>query len=138
VERVNGTKWIAAFALLLAFGGSSFATTCVWGKKFKTRKVCGIVRDMSGAELPGATIQIEKADTQAVVAESPSHTDGSFAVANVADGDYVIRVKSNGFWDATQNFRLDRPLKGTRCSHPIRVVMKPAGSCSYVENAWKK
>ena len=132
------TQAIALLAGLFAFTSSSFATTCVWGKKFKTRKVCGIVRDVSGAEIPDATVRVEKVETGEVIAKSQSSANGSFALADVASGDYVIRVKFNGFWDASQNFRLDGPVKGTGCSHPIRVVMKPAGSCSYVENAWKK
>jgi hypothetical protein len=125
-------------AFSFAFTASSLATTCVWGKKFKTHNVCGIVRDVRGAEIPDAIIQIEKPETGAVIAESRSHKDGSFALPDVDSGDYIIRVKFNGFWDASQNFRLDHSVKGTQCSHPIRVVMKPAGSCSYVENAWQK
>jgi hypothetical protein len=129
---------IALLAIPFAFAIPLFATDCVWGKKFKTREICGIVRDMSGAKIPDATIQIERPETQETVAESRSHPNGSFVLTGVSSGDYVIRVKLSGFWDASQNFRLVRPVKEERCSHPIRVVMKPAGSCSYIENAWKK
>jgi hypothetical protein len=138
VEGVKQMQTIALLTVLFALAASSSATSCIWGKKFKTRKICGIVRDMGGAKVPDATIQIERPETQEAIAESRSQADGSFALTGVSSGDYVIRVKFNGFWDASQSFQLDRPVKGERCSHPIRVVMKPAGSCSYVENAWKK
>lgn len=131
-------RTITLLTVLLALTGASFATSCVWGRKFKTRRICGIVRDAAGAEIPDATIRIERPGTEEVMAESRSHADGSFNLLEVVSGDYVIRVRFNGFWDASQNFQLDRPAKSTQCSHPIRVLMKPAGQCSYVENAWKK
>jgi hypothetical protein len=135
---VTRTQTIALLAALFAITTSSFATTCIWGSKFKTRKVCGVVRDSEGVEIPDASIQIEKPDTQAVIAKTKSHADGSFVLPDVTGGYYVLRVKLKGFWDASQNFRLQHPSKARGCSHPIRIVMKPAGFCSSVENAWKE
>jgi hypothetical protein len=117
---------------------SSFATSCVWGKKFKIRQVCGQVKDAYGAEIPDATVQLMRKGQAEIVAEAHTAADGMFALRGLESGDYEIRIKNAGFWDASQDFQLIRPAKGTVCSHPIRVVMKPAGSCSYVENAWKK
>jgi len=80
---------------------------------------------------------LKKLGTTEVVAESQTTPDGDFSLPNVASGDYEIRITVAGFWDASQDFRMVRPSKSGACSHPIRVVMKPAGDCSYVENAWK-
>jgi hypothetical protein len=133
-----GQQKLAFFIILVLLTGSSFATSCVWGKKFKIRQVCGQVRDAYGAEIPDATVQLSRQGQEEVVKEAQTAADGTFSLPNIASGNYVIRIKSAIFWDASQDFQLTRPAKGARCSHPIRVVMKPAGSCSYVENAWKK
>ena len=125
-------------AVLIAFANSVSATTCVWGKKFKTHKVCGVVRDFDGVEMPDAMVRVEKPGTEDIIAESKTTADGTFALPDLAAGDYVIRVKSRGFVDATQSFRLVRPHKSTACRVPIRVVMDVAGRCSGVENAFKQ
>ncbi len=133
-----GRQQVAFLIVFVLLTTSSFATSCVRGKKFKIRQVCGQVRDAYGAEIPDATVQLTRNGQAEIVAEDRTAADGRFALRGLASGDYEIRIKYAGFWDASQDFQLIRPAKGTRCSHPIRVVMKPAGSCSYVENAWKK
>src|SRR5437016_3461748 len=72
------------------------------------------------------------------VQEIPSDQEGRFAFSNVPDGQYELRVKSRGFWDAWQPFVVNQSHEERKCSRPIRVVMVPAGGCSYVKNAWKK
>jgi hypothetical protein len=134
---VKRGRTITILAVLFALSASSFATSCIWGKKFKTHKVCGIVRDVYGAEMPGATVRVERPETEEVVAESQTGGDGSFALEDLAAGDYVIRVKSRGFADASQSFRLVHPDKGEGCRIPVRVAMDVAGRCSGVDNAWK-
>ncbi len=130
-------RTITTLVLLFALSVSSFATSCVWGKKFKTHQVCGIVRDVYGAEMPGATVRVERPETEEVVAESQTGADGSFVLKSLAAGDYVIRVESRGFADASQSFRLVHPYEGQGCRTPVRVVMDVGGRCSGVENAWK-
>jgi hypothetical protein len=129
---------IVVLVAMVALTTMSFATSCVWGKKFKTRQVCGKVKDAYGAIIPNATVQVKKLGGTEVVAESKTTLDGVFALHEIAGGDYEIRIKAEGFWDASQSFRLSRPAKGQNCARPVRVVMKVAGSCSYVENAWRK
>ena len=131
-------RLVALLTLMCALVSCSFATTCIWGKAFKTRKVCGVVRDFVGAEIPNAIVQVEKPETQNIIAESKTNAEGSFDVKNLAAGGYVIRIKVQGFADASQSFRLARLDKGNKCRQPIRVVMDVAGRCSLVENAWKK
>jgi hypothetical protein len=129
---------IALLAVLFSFGASSFATSCVWGKKFKTHKVCGLVRDRYGAEMPDAKVSIERPRTEDVVGQTQTRHDGSFDLTEAAPGDYIIRVRYRGFVDATQVFRLAHPDKRQSCKQPIQVTMDVAGRCSAVENAWKK
>ena len=136
---MKGTRReLTVVVVIFALTGASLATECVWGKQFKVRQVCGKVKDWQGAEVPNATVQLKRRGQSESFAEVRTASDGSFAVAEVPGGDYEIRVKLSGFWDASQGFRVDHPKKSTACSQPIRVVMKVAGQCSYVENAWKK
>jgi len=130
--------YVALAIVFLLLTDSSFATSCVWGKKFKVRQVCGQVKDAYGAEIPNATVQLTRKGQAEIVGQAQTSADGMFELESIASGDYEIRIKYGGFWDASQDFRVVRPTRGEGCSQPIRVVMKPAGSCSYVENAWKK
>jgi len=133
---VKRGRTIALFLAVALLATNSPATSCGWGKKFKIPKVCGVVRDEYGAEIPDAIIQVKKLGSEEIVAESQTKVDGAFSLAGIAKGDYEIRVKVRGFWDASQSFRLTRAHKDESCPQPIRVVMKM--QCSYVENAWKK
>jgi len=133
-----GRQEVASLIVFVFLTSSLFATSCVWGKKFKIRQVCGQVKDAYGAEIPDATVQLKRKGQAEIVAESQTAANGTFVLRGIASGDYEIRIKYAGFWDASQDLQLTRPAKGTGCSHPIHVVMKPAGSCSYVENAWKQ
>ena len=139
MERVKHWRQHIAFLVaVVVVTTTSSATTCIAGKKFKIRQVCGQVRDGGGAEIPDAKVQVISQGQVRVVAEAQTTSDGTFALADIASGDYEIRITFPGFWDASRDFQLTRRARGTGCSHPIRVVMKPAGSCSYVENAWTK
>jgi hypothetical protein len=119
------------------FSISTFGTTCVAGKSFKVRQVCGHVRDFAGASIPGAIIQISPKGRADSISKTNTDSSGNFRFEGLPAGEYEMRVKFAGFWDASQNFELARPAAAAECKRPIRVVMKPAGGCSYVENAWK-
>ncbi len=128
-----------AFCLIILLTGSSAtATTCIAGKSFKVRQVCGQVKDFAGLAIPNATVQLRKNGDTDVRFALQTDNDGKFRFSNVADGDYELRVKFAGFWDAAQPFIVEKSRENDLCPKPIRVVMKPAGQCSYVENAWKK
>src|SRR5438105_3778179 len=113
-------------------------TTCVAGKSFKVRQVCGTVTDKPGAAISDAKIELVPKGHPEGVQEIPSDQEGGFAFSNVPDGQYELRVKFRGFWDAWQPFVVNRSHEERKCSRPIRVVMVTAGACSYVKNAWKK
>ena len=114
------------------------ATTCVAGQKFRVRQVCGTVTDKDGAVIPDAKIKITLKGHSQAATDLSSDQIGNFAVPSVTDGEYEIRVKYSGFWDAWQPFTVSGSRTGKECRKPIHVVMVPAGGCSYVENAWKK
>jgi hypothetical protein len=124
-------------AALLA-GSDAVATTCIAGKSFKVRQVCGQVKDFGGAAIPDASVELTKKGESRAIFTEQSDSDGKFHFRHVPDGDYELRVKYKIFWDVAQPFSVRRSRDENTCPHPIRVVMKVAGQCGYVENAWKK
>ena len=121
----------------------SFATSCVWGKSFRVRRVCGIVTDLTGAVIPNANVEIDTYDldtlkTKAKVSETTSDSEGRFSMEHVQAGKYIIRTKVAGFAEATQPFEVANPSsKASVCTKLIEIVLRPAGSCSGVKNAFK-
>jgi len=114
------------------------ATTCVAGKKFKVRQVCGTVTDKYGAVIPDAKIEIAPIHRPEAAKNVSSDQNGQFAFPDVRDDEYEMRVKYPAFWDAWQPFTVRGSRAYKECRKPIHVVMVPAGGCSYVENAWRK
>jgi hypothetical protein len=136
-RRITLLEFLMLIAIFL-LPHSLRATTCIVGKKFKTRQVCGVVKDFGGAVIPDATVELQKPGVPQAL-QVHTDTGRGFHFSTVADGEYVLRVKFSGFWDAAQPFVVERATKTEKnCTRPIRVVMKPAGQCSYVENAWKR
>jgi hypothetical protein len=115
-----------------------YATTCVAGRKFKVHELCGTVADKQGAVIPDAKVQVTPKGQPEEMKELSSDQEGRFAFQTIADGEYELRVKYSGFWDAWQPFVVSGSSSSRKCNRPIRIVMVPAGGCSYVENAWKK
>jgi hypothetical protein len=139
VEGVKGRRQhVALIVILVLLTAASPATECIIGTKFRVRHVCGEVRDAHGARIPNAAVQLRREGKADVVAEAKTASDGTFEVPDIATGDCEIHVKVMGFWDGVGLFHLSARASNTRCAHPIRVVMKVAGSCSYVENAFEK
>jgi hypothetical protein len=91
---------------LITFVAVSSATTCVWGKRFKTPKVCGVGRDLYGGELAGATVRAEKLQSKELSPGRRQNADGFFTLPGLAAGAYVIKVKSEGLVEASQRVRL--------------------------------
>jgi len=104
------------------------ATTCIAGKSFTVSQVCGIVTDEDGAVIPDATIHIGPKNHSEDAKEVSSDKDGRFTIPNVVAGEYQIRVKYSGFWDASQPFRVTGSRASGKCTKQIRIVMKPAGA----------
>ena len=65
-------------------------------------RVVGIVRDGSGAVLPGASVVLESRATGASI-ETTSQADGAFIFPQVRPGYYTIKVELSGFKPVTYN-----------------------------------
>ena len=65
-------------------------------------RVVGIVRDGSGAVMPGASVVLESRATGAVI-ETTSQADGAFIFPQVRPGYYTVKVELTGFKPVTYN-----------------------------------
>ena len=136
--RSTRTVCSAILATIAILASGARGTTCVWGKKFKVRQACGQVKDSAGAAIPSASVQVSRLGQPEKAIAVETDAEGKFQFSGISDGEYQMRVKFAGFWDASQPFVVTGAKANPVCTNPIRIVMKPAGQCSYVENAWKK
>src|SRR4051812_37858329 len=65
-------------------------------------RVVGVVRDGSGAVLPGANVVLESRATGAAI-DTISQADGAFIFPQVRPGYYTIKVELTGFKPVTYN-----------------------------------
>ena len=65
-------------------------------------RVVGVVRDGSGAVLPGASVVLESRATGASI-DTTSQADGAFIFPQVRPGYYTIKVELSGFKPVTYN-----------------------------------
>ncbi len=77
-----------ALLIILAIGQA--------GAQLSSAKLNGIVRDPTGAVVPGATIVLNNTDT-AVNRVTVSNQDGAYSIDNIAPGRYTIEAKAKGF-----------------------------------------
>jgi hypothetical protein len=82
---------------LLAF--SMVAVTIAWGQQQAT--LSGLVRDPTGAVIPGALVRVTKVDTQVVVSAETNST-GYYVVGNLIPGAYSMEVRKEGFKTAVR------------------------------------
>jgi hypothetical protein len=66
-----------------------------------TATLNGVVRDSSGAVLPQATVTLENTDT-GTLRESLTNDSGLYVFVSVPPGEYVLKVRKDGFSTATQ------------------------------------
>ncbi|MBV9503492.1 MAG: TonB-dependent receptor, partial [Acidobacteriia bacterium] len=79
----------------------SFLLGCVFASA-QTAQISGAVRDASGLAIPGATIKATQTATGAV-RTSNSGPDGSYVLANLPIGPYMLEVTKEGFSKYVQN-----------------------------------
>ena len=72
------------------------------GQTGTTARVTGTVTDPSGAVLPGATITIREADTNATRTITTAE-NGDYAVTQLTPGKYSLTVEKQGFGSYQQN-----------------------------------
>jgi hypothetical protein len=83
--------------ILLAF--LVMATPAAWSQQQAT--LSGVVRDPSGAVIPGATIRVTNVNTQ-VTSTAESNSTGYYVVGNLTPGAYTIEVQKEGFKTAVR------------------------------------
>src|SRR5690349_20668381 len=80
--------------------------------------ISGVVRDQTGAVLPGAAVEVLN-DSAAVVRTAVTDANGTFRIEPVPRGSYSVRVHFPGFRDTTVPLR----VTGTRPPTPLVVVL---------------
>ena len=68
-------------------------------------RVTGVVRDSSGAAVPGATVTVTNDQTGASQS-AVSGPDGTFSVTGLAPGDYTVEVQLRGFGTSKQKVKV--------------------------------
>lgn len=88
-------RLIRVLSLTLMAAGVSFAAAPAFAQSADGR-VAGVVRDSSGATVPGASITVTNDQTRASQS-AVSGPDGSYSVTGLAPGDYTVEVQLRGF-----------------------------------------
>jgi Carboxypeptidase regulatory-like domain len=89
--------WISVVAVILMVALPAYRAFA----QLPTGTILGVVRDSSGAALPGATVTIHNADTDRIQIVTTGE-DGSYRVPALPVGRYEVRVEHAGFKTVTQ------------------------------------
>jgi len=110
----------AVLALLMAFSLGAFA-------QLETGSISGVVKDSSGAVIPGAQLTITSAAT-AAVRTATSDNSGVYTVTSLEPGLYELKVSQKGFGDFKQKFAIS---PGVRSS--LDATLAAAGTETVIE-----
>ena len=92
--------------------------------------VVGVVRDSSGAFIPGATVTIVNRENN-LTRESTTNAEGAYSIINVLPGPYDVKVTLQGFRDVARNnidvsigqiARVDVALEVASVSETVLVI----------------
>src|SRR2546425_3375460 len=78
-----------------------FVPACAFGQGSATGAISGVVRDPSGAVLPGAEVEVLSPATGAIIRTLRSDSNGLFAATLLPPGDYNLTVRATGFTETT-------------------------------------
>jgi hypothetical protein len=93
---VGRTARLGCFVLAIGLAAASATAQILYGS------VVGVVRDSSGALIPGATVTVVNKDTN-LTREATTNTEGAYSIINVLPGPYDIKVTLTGFRDVARN-----------------------------------
>ncbi len=97
MKRSSGVRlFLAAIAVVLA-------VSTAWAQS--EGRINGVVRDPSGAAVPGANIKVTNDQTRASQS-TVSGADGSYSVPGLAAGDYTVEVQLRGFGTSKQKVKV--------------------------------
>src|SRR5262249_28294837 len=99
-HQKTSTRYFAFLAsLLLAFAPGLAPSSFGQGI---TGSITGTVTDVSGAGVPGATVNVRQVETNAVRIVTTSDI-GSYTVTQLAPGNYSVKIDKSGFKTFQQN-----------------------------------
>ncbi len=107
---------LSGAALLLA-AASLFAQT-------ETGQITGTITDPSGAVIPGANVTVKSAGTGATRSATTS-ADGTYTIASLLPGQYVLTVEAPGFTKARRTVTL---AVGSRLGQDVRLSVATAST----------
>src|SRR5678815_3076592 len=84
---------------LLAFAGAMFLSTAAYAQS----AIVGVVKDSSGATMPGVTVEAASDVLIEKVKSAVSDSDGAFRIADLRPGTYSVTFTLTGF----KTFRRD-------------------------------
>src|ERR687885_1682317 len=90
--------WSSIGSLRLAAATALLATTPAFAQS--TGQVTGVVKDSTGAAVPGATVTVTGAD--GAKHEASTSPDGSYTVSGLPPGNYSVSAEHVGFRTALQ------------------------------------
>jgi len=97
--------------------------------EIQVSSLCGRVIDPSGAVIPHATVFLRESDREgdaSVLLNTRSNNSGDFALAPVADGRYLLLIKSTGFTSARIPVHLIAPRNTPQCVESLHIMMPVA------------
>src|SRR5262245_29064868 len=83
-------------SLLLALLFSALSCATVWAQAASTAQINGVVRDQTGAILPGAEISVTQTDT-GLSRSTLTNETGTYVLTNLPTGPYRLEVSLPGF-----------------------------------------
>lgn len=102
IKSQNATKILGQ---LVALAFLLFAVWTVPAYAQFSSNLTGVVRDQSGAAVPGATITLRNVNTQ-VTQQATTDSTGSYHFVSLAPGTYEVTAAKSGFAKATANITL--------------------------------
>jgi hypothetical protein len=116
---------------------SAPANSCS-AKRIKVQQVCGIVVDLRGIPIPGASLQVMNEKGAAPMPAVLSDGDGRFFLTDVEKGDASLATTAPYFDRLKWPLKITGKTKGTQCKKPIFIHLSIAsgmGCGSWVD--WK-
>ena len=103
-------RLIRAFMVTLVAAGLSLAPLPAFAQAADGR-VAGVVRDSSGATVPGATVTVTN-DATGASQSTVSADDGSYSVTGLVPGEYTVTAQLRGFGSSRQKVTLTAGAAG--------------------------
>src|SRR5665213_2513397 len=99
--RMNKRSNAVFCATILLFVASLFLLTATLSAQLPTGTFLGVVKDSSGAVVPGATVTVQSVETNQA-RNAITDSSGAYRVPALLVGHYSIRVEHGGFKTETQ------------------------------------